>query len=147
MSQAAPQSPPAPAPPSPVDGPIDRFGGRFAFTGSLRTRAARGTLINTAFTVGLGLLGLLKAFILARFLSRADYGIWGIIAISVVTFLWLKQAGIGDKFVQQDEEDQELAFQRALTLDIIVTAACVVLMATALPVLVVLYKLPRMVLP
>ena len=33
---------------------------RFTVTGSLRTRAARGTVLNTAFTVGLGGLTLLR---------------------------------------------------------------------------------------
>lgn len=122
-------------------------GERFAFTGSLRGRAARGTLINTAFTVGLGGLTLLKGFILAGFLSRSDYGIWGVIVVSLSTLLFLKQAGIGDKFIQQDEDDQEVAFQKALTLELALTGACVVLIAAALPILVVIYNLPRLVLP
>ncbi len=146
MTNSAPATPARASRPEAGSGE-PRFGGRFAFTGSLRVRAARGTLINTAFTVALGLLGLLQAFILARFLSRSDYGLWGIVAISVTTFLWLKQAGIGDKFVQQDEADQELAFQRAFTLDVLATVACVILLAGALPLLVLIYRLPGMVLP
>lgn len=120
---------------------------RFAFTGSLRRAAARGTLINGAFTVALGILGLLKGFVLARFLTRADFGLWGIIAVSLSTLLWVKQAGIGDKFVQQDEADQAAAFQRAFTLELAVTAICVILIAAAIPVLVVIYGLPTLVGP
>jgi PST family polysaccharide transporter len=124
-----------------------RVGERFSFTGSLRTRAARGTLINAVFDIGIGSLGLLKGFILAGFLSRSDYGVWGIIVVSLSTLVWLKQAGIGDKFVQQDEPDQELAFQHAFTAELILTLGCLALIAIALPVLVLIYDLPQMVAP
>jgi O-antigen/teichoic acid export membrane protein len=125
----------------------ERYGGRFSFTGSLRTRAARGTLINTGFDIGIGLLGLLKGFVLAGFLTRSDYGIWGVIVVSLSTLVWLKQAGIGDKYVQQDDLDQEQAFQQAFTLELILTLGCVVLIALALPLLVLIYDLPQLVAP
>jgi O-antigen/teichoic acid export membrane protein len=136
---------PAPATPPELDEPPGT--GRFAFTGSLRSRAARGTLINTAFTVALGGLSLVKGFILAGFLSRSDYGVWGVIAVSLSTLLFLKQAGVGDKFVQQDELDQEAALQKAFTLELMLTGACVVLIALAVPLLVLLYDLPQIILP
>jgi O-antigen/teichoic acid export membrane protein len=129
------------------EGAGDPRSGRFSFTGSLRARAARGTIVNTAFSVGIGLLGLLKGFILAGFVSRADYGVWGIIIVSLSTLVWLKQAGIGDKFIQQDEPDQELAFQRAFTLELVITVLCVLLIAVALPVLVVIYDMPKLIAP
>lgn len=132
---------------APKAGVEDPFGGRFAFAGSLRTRAARGTLINTGFMIGLGLLSLIKGFVLAGFLSRRDYGIWGVIAVSLSTLLWLKQAGVGDRFVQQDEPDQELEFQRAFTLEVVVTIACVALIAAVVPLLVLIYHLPQLVAP
>jgi polysaccharide transporter, PST family len=135
----------APAPPSGTQ--TDPLAGRFEFEGSLRTRAARGTLINTAFTIGLGVLGLLKGFILAGFLTRGDYGVWGVIVVSLSTLLWLKQAGIGDKFIQQDELDQEAAFQKAFTLELALTGGCVLLIAAAVPVLVLIYNLPQLALP
>ena len=67
--------------------------------------------------------------------------------MSLSTLVWLKQAGVGDKFIQQDEEDQALAFQRAFTIELILTAACVGLIVLALPVIVLIYDLPRLVLP
>jgi PST family polysaccharide transporter len=151
--QSAPQHPPAPglepevvtAPPMPEA--VDRFAGRFSFTDPLRVRAARGTLINTGFTIGLGLLGLLKGFILAGFLSRSDYGVWGVIVVSLGTLMWLKQAGIGDKYVQQDDLDQELAFQQAFTLELALTGILVLVIAAAIPVLVLIFNLPQLVAP
>jgi PST family polysaccharide transporter len=153
MTQSAPPVPSAPGSEEELQsaaiapGAADRFGGRFSFSGSLRVRAARGTLINTGFTVGLGLLGLLKGFILAGFLSRTDYGIWGILVVSLGTLLWVKQVGIGDKFIQQDELDQERAFQKAFTLELAFTAMCVLLIVVAAPVLVVVYDLPQLAAP
>jgi O-antigen/teichoic acid export membrane protein len=133
------------APVAPGEG--DPPGGRFEFSGSLRSRAARGTLINTAFSVGLGVLGLVKGFILAGFMSRSDYGVWGILVVSLGTLLWLKQVGIGDKYIQQDDVDQELAFQKAFTLELALTGVAVVVMAAALPVIVAVYDLPQLVAP
>lgn len=154
MIESAPQTPPDPLSgdaaalelgPAPLPGAD--YGGRIEPGGSLRLRAARGMLINTAFTVSLGALGLLKGFILAGFLTRADYGLWGVIVVSLSTLLWLKQAGIGDKYVQQDEVDQELAFQKAFTLELAFTGACVVLILVAIPLLVLIYDLPRLIAP
>ena len=116
-------------------------------SGSLRTRAARGTLINTAFTVGLGGLGLLKAFILAGFLSRRDYGIWGVLIVTLSTILWLKQVGIGDKYIQQDEPDQEIAFQKAFTLELGFTVALVLVLVAVTPIVIVVYSLPKLIAP
>ena len=125
----------------------ERYGGRFSFVGSLRTRAARGTLINTGFDIGIGVLGLLKGIVLAGFVSKTAYGVWGVLLVSLTTLVWFKQAGIGDKFVQQEEPNQELAFQQAFTMELALTSVCVLLMAAALPALVVIYNLPQLVAP
>ena len=135
MMRSAPQTQPAPPP------------ARVGFTGSLRSRAARGTVVNTVFSIALGALTLIKGFVLAAFLTRADYGIWGVIVVSLSTLMFLKQAGIGDKFVQQEELDQEAAFQQAFTLELAFTAGCVVLIAIAVPILVLIYHLPQLVAP
>ena len=38
------------------------------------------------------------------------------LAITIITVI--KQVTVGDKYIQQDETDQELAFQRAFTLEL-----------------------------
>jgi O-antigen/teichoic acid export membrane protein len=150
MEQPRPAGHQAPAAPL-VDGmatpPADSRSKRFEISGSLREHAARGTLINTAFLTGLSALSLLKGFILAGFISRADYGLWGVLAVSLGTLLWLKQVGITDKYVEQDEEDQELAFQKAFTLELCFTGGFVVLLAAALPGFALLYGLPELIAP
>jgi O-antigen/teichoic acid export membrane protein len=123
-------------------------GGRFDLRGrSLRVVAARGTIVNTIFLVGLTVLGFLRGFILARFISTTDYGVWGVLIVSLGTLLWLKQVGIGDKYIQQDDEDQELAFQRAFTLELIVTGGMSVLIAVAIPVVALVYGADEVVAP
>lgn len=104
----------------------------------LRVRAARGTVINSVFSVALGLLGLLKSFILAGFLSRSQYGTWGVLIITLSTVLWLKQVGIGDKYVQQAEENQELAFQTAFTIELALSGVLVVILLAVLPLIVLI---------
>jgi O-antigen/teichoic acid export membrane protein len=118
-----------------------------AGTGSLRRHTARGTIVNAAYFVGLYSLGLLKGFVVAAFLTRADYGIWGILVIGLGTFLWLKQVGIGDKYVQQDEEDQEVAFQKAFTLELAFSGLFLLVLLAAVPLLALVYGAPELLAP
>jgi O-antigen/teichoic acid export membrane protein len=114
---------------------------------TLREHAARGTIINTAFTIGVSLLGFIRGFVLAGLLSPDDYGIWGIILISLGTLGWLKAIGISDKYIQQEDSDQELAFQRAYTLEAIFNAILLGLSLAAIPVIVLVYGHDEVVLP
>ena len=116
--------------------PASRFelGGR-----SLREHAARGTVINALFMIGLSSLALVKGFLVAVFLDRSDYGVWGIVVVCMTTLLWLRDVGIGDKFIQQDDEDQELAFQKAFTLELLVALLSMVVLAAFLPLFAVIY--------
>ena len=113
---------------------------RFALRGrSLRVHAARGTLINAAFLASVDLLALVRGFVVAAFLTRADYGVWGILVVALGTLLMLKQVGIDDRYVQQDEPDQELAFQRAFSAELVLSGAFGFLVAVAVPVVALVY--------
>jgi O-antigen/teichoic acid export membrane protein len=105
----------------------------------LRAFAARGVLVNTGFDIGLGGLGLVQGFVLAALLTRGDYGVWGVLVVSLGVLARLKLVGISDKYIQQDEPDQELAFQRAFTLELLVTATMMVPLVAVLPVIAVVY--------
>lgn len=121
---------------------------RLALEGrTLRAQTARGTLINTGYFIGLYTLGLMRGFVVAAFLSAAEYGVWGIVAITAGTMMLLKQVGIGDRFVQQDEPDQETEFQKAFTLELIVMGAFSVLMLGLFPLVAMLYGRPELVAP
>ncbi|MFL5895595.1 MAG: oligosaccharide flippase family protein [Thermoleophilaceae bacterium] len=113
----------------------------------LREHAARGTMTNTLFMIGLSLLSFVRAFILAHFLSRSDYGVWGILVVSLGTILWLKQVGIGDKYIQQDDPDQEVAFQRAFTLELAFTGILMVVLALLVPFFALIYNQWQLIVP
>ncbi|MGH2841681.1 MAG: oligosaccharide flippase family protein, partial [Solirubrobacteraceae bacterium] len=122
--------------------------GRFDLGGrSLRGHAARGVIINGAFTTGLTFLGFARGFIVAALLTPAQFGIWGILATALITLQWLKQAGVGDKYIQQDEADQELAFQKAFTLELIVNAVLVVVLAIVVVLLTIAYGQDELLAP
>jgi O-antigen/teichoic acid export membrane protein len=106
---------------------------------SLRAHAARGTLINGAFNIAVSSLGLVRGFVVAAFLTASDYGVWGIVVIAFGTLSWLKQVGVSEKYVQQNEPDQELAFQRAFSIELVANAAFAVLLLAAIPLAVVVY--------
>ena len=116
-------------------------GGRSIDTGgaTLRTHTARGVLLNGAFDAGLAVLSLVRGIILAALLTRSDYGVWGVLVVSLGVLARLKYVGISDKYIQQDEPDQEVAFQKAFTLELLMTGAALVPMAAALPVVAVIY--------
>jgi O-antigen/teichoic acid export membrane protein len=65
----------------------------------------------------------------------------------VLFVVFLKNAGIGEKFVQQSEADQELAFRKAFTIDLLLSLACVVAAAVVLPLFALGYGRWDIVLP
>lgn len=113
----------------------------------MRVRAARGTAINAAFNVGLQLLGFLRGFIVAGFLTAMDYGVWGLLVISLGTLLWLAQIGVDDKYVQQDHPDQERAFRIAFTLQSMLALLFMVIMAVGVPLFALAYHQHAIVAP
>ena len=113
----------------------------------LRRYATRGILINSAFQVGFAGLGLLRRLVVAAFLTQAEFGLWGILLSTLITLSWLKQVGIGDKYIQQSEPDQEAAFQKAFTLELAVSVAFFVLVAAVLPLYAAAYGHSELIVP
>ena len=107
--------------------------------GSLRNLTARGIVINAIFLVAMNALGFLKGFGVAAFLTPADYGLWGLLAVAFTTLFKLVQVGVDDKYIQQDETDQEAAFQEAFTLQWLLCAAFAVVIAIAMPLFALAY--------
>jgi O-antigen/teichoic acid export membrane protein len=103
----------------------------------LRRHTASGMIITSAFQIGLVGISALRGLVVAAFLTSSDYGLWGIIGLTLWTALGFKTVfGANDKYVQQSDSDQERAFQRAFTIELIfataiapVAAAIVVLFA------------------
>jgi len=112
-----------------------------------RGRAARGTLINSAFLVGLNLLALIKGFAVAGFITTDDYGVWALLIVAFTTLYGLVQIGVDDKYIQQDADDQEHAFQVAFTLQLILSGAFTVLMLVTLPAWAALFGTSEILVP
>jgi len=128
--------------------PSSLFAGRIPLHGrSVRQHAARGAIVNTVYQVAIMTLGLMKGVVVAAFLTPDEYGVWGILLISLVTITWLKQVGAGDKFVQQSEDDQERAFQEAFTFEALFTLAFSLLFAALIPLLALIYGEPKLLAP
>lgn len=97
---------------------------------NLRRHVAGGMLITSAFQLGLVGLSALRGLVVAVFLTRSDYGLWGLVGLTLWTALALKtQFGANDKYIQQSDENQEHAFQRAFTIELIFATATVPLAA------------------
>jgi polysaccharide transporter, PST family len=121
---------------------------RAALSGAdLRRRTARGTVVNSIFEIALSALSLLKGFIVAAFLSASQFGVWGVLVVALGTLLWLKQVGVSDRYVQQDEVDQERAFQVALTIEALFTAIFIVVLVAAVPLMALAYGRPELLAP
>jgi len=114
---------------------------------SLRRHAARGTLVNSGFQIGLSGLGTLKHIAVAAFLTREEFGQWGIVVSVVLALLWLKDFGVADKYIQQSEPDQESAFQRAFTMELFVSIAFWVFAGAVLPLFALAYGHASIVVP
>jgi O-antigen/teichoic acid export membrane protein len=115
--------------------------------GDLRRRVARGTLVNAVFNIGLQLLGFMKGFIVAGFLTATEYGVWGLLVISLGTLLWLAQLGIDDKYIQQDHPDQEKAFQLAFTLQCMLAGVFMAILAVGVPLFALAYGKHEIIAP
>jgi O-antigen/teichoic acid export membrane protein len=114
---------------------------------SLRRRSARGTIINASFLVAFAGLALIQRIVVARLLTPAEFGLWNVVLVAILTVLFLKNAGVGDKYVQQRESDQERAFQKAFTIDLALAVACVVVAAIVFPILAVVYGRFQIIVP
>jgi O-antigen/teichoic acid export membrane protein len=114
---------------------------------SLRIHAARGAIINSGFKIGLAGIGFLQRVAVAAFLTREQFGIWGVILTTVLTLSWLKEVGIADKFVQQSEVDQEAAYQKAFTVELCLSLAFFALLCAVLPLYAIAYGRAEIILP
>jgi O-antigen/teichoic acid export membrane protein len=113
----------------------------------LRTRAARGTIVNATFLAAINVLGLLKGVIVAGLLGVSEYGVWGLLIAVYGTLTWLAAIGLDDKYIQQDDLDQEAAFQIAFTLQCGLCAVFTVISLAAVPLFALAYGQHEIVAP
>ncbi|HUR87216.1 MAG TPA: oligosaccharide flippase family protein [Solirubrobacteraceae bacterium] len=113
----------------------------------LRIRAARGTIVNAVFFTAINTLALVRGFLVAAFLTTTEYGVWGVVLVVLYTLQFLRQVGIGEKYIQQDEADQERAFKKAMTLELVFAAIVVVVGALLVPLLAAIFDEPKIIAP
>ena len=113
----------------------------------LRIRAARGTIVNAAFLLGVNTLNLVRGFLVAAFLTTAEYGVWGVVLVVLFTLMFLRQVGIGEKYIQQDEPDQERAFRKAMTFELALAGVVLVAGVALVPALAAIFDEPAIIAP
>jgi PST family polysaccharide transporter len=89
----------------------------------------------------------LQTVLVARLLPTAIYGEWGLLMAAFMTILMLTQVGFDDKYIQQDDEDQEHAFQVAFSLVAVMGAVLVVLLLVGIPLFALLYGRTSIIAP
>src|SRR3954468_4968028 len=114
---------------------------------ALRARTARGTIVNAAYTCATSAIYVVQGIVLAALLSTHVYGLWGLLMAAYMTLLTLGSVGIDDKYVQQDDADQQRAFEIAFTLQLILGAIFVVVLVVGMPVFAHVYGHPELVAP
>jgi O-antigen/teichoic acid export membrane protein len=114
---------------------------------NLRSRTARGTIVNGIFLVATNALGLVKGIVVAGILTTTEYGQWGLLLAGFATLLMLGSVGIDDKYIQQDHPDQRHAFEVAFTLQCALGVVFVVVIAVGMPLFALLYGAPAIVGP
>ena len=101
------------------------YADRFGKITDLRRHTARGTIVNAIYQVSLAGLSGLRGLVAAIFISAPDYGIWGLLGLAMWTVVGMKQIGVNEKYIQQSESDQVLAFQKAFTIELIFSAVLI----------------------
>lgn len=114
---------------------------------TLRARTARGTMINGAFLVGTNALTLVKGLAVASFLTTEQYGTWGLLMAAFMTILALGTVGADDKYVQQEDSDQQRAFEIAFTFQTLLGVVFFVAVLVGMPLFALLYGQSQMIAP
>jgi O-antigen/teichoic acid export membrane protein len=108
---------------------------------------ARGTVVNSVFMIGVNALGFLKGFVVAGFLTTSEFGVWGLLVITMGTLYWLAQIGVDDKYIQQDHADQKVAFEQAFTMQSLLCGVFIVIILVATPLFALVYGTWQIVAP
>jgi O-antigen/teichoic acid export membrane protein len=113
----------------------------------LRSRTARGTVVNGVFHIAVNMLGLVKGVAVAGVLTTTQYGVWGLLLAAFTTLIMLGSVGIDDKYIQQDDRDQKRAFEIAFTLQCALAVVFVGIVLVGMPLFALLYGEPDMIAP
>lgn len=113
---------------------------------TLREHATRGVLISGLWMAGLGVVQAARNLVLPGVVGPEEYGIWGALLAFGALLAALRTTGTNEVFVGQDEEDQELAFQRVFAIEVSVNGALTLLTIASAPLAAALYGDERLLL-
>jgi O-antigen/teichoic acid export membrane protein len=117
---------------------------RFVFPEvELRARTIRGTAVNAAFTILTDGLVLLQGLLVIRLLGPSEIGLYGIVSATTLALLALKRVGIDEAWVRQGDAG-EAEFQRAFSLELLLSAAFAGILCLAAPALAIVYGEPEL---
>jgi O-antigen/teichoic acid export membrane protein len=112
--------------------------------GELRRRTVRGAAITAVFIVGIDAIVAAQGLVVTRLLGPQAIGLYGLVAVTVMTILTLKRVGIDEAFVQQETEDPETEFQHAFTLELMLASGLALVVVALAPILAAAYGEPRL---
>jgi O-antigen/teichoic acid export membrane protein len=110
----------------------------------LRTRVVRGTAVNAVALALIDGLVLVQGLVVTRLLGPEAIGLYGVVTVTAMTILSLKRVGIDEAYVAQDEPDQEAEFQRAFTLELILSSGFALVLLASAPVVAAVYDDDRL---
>jgi O-antigen/teichoic acid export membrane protein len=102
-------------------------------------------VINGLFLGGTEGLVLAQGLIVTVLLGPEAIGLYGIVTTTAMTLVALKRVGIDEAYVQQDEQAQELEFQRAFTLELLFSLVLTLVIAASAPAVAAIYGDDRLV--
>lgn len=106
---------------------------------TLREHATRGVLISGLWMAAMGVVQTGRNFVLPGVVGPQEYGIWGALLAFGALLAALRTTGTNEVFVGQDEDDQELAFQRVFSIEVTVNTVLTVLTIATAPLLAAMY--------
>jgi O-antigen/teichoic acid export membrane protein len=92
-------------------------------------------------------LAIVQGVLAAALLGAAEYGLWGLIVISFGTLFALAAVGFDDKYIHQDDVDQQAAFEIAFTLQAMLCGLFTLIALVAIPLFSLIYDEPRILVP
>jgi O-antigen/teichoic acid export membrane protein len=122
-----------------------RMSDRFGFPrAELRRRTLRGAVVTGGFLVAIDAIVVVQGLIVTRLLGPRAIGLYGVVATTVITLIALKRVGIDEAFVAQEEDDQEVEFQHAFTLELGLSAVMTLAICALAPLVALIYRDARL---
>jgi len=106
---------------------------------SLRTAMTRGVAWNAAFQAFATVVQMIRGVLIAALVAPEEYGLWGGVLAVIGAAGVLKQIGILEAYLADEDEDGARSFRAAFTLELGVNALLTVAIVVAAPLMALVY--------